>query len=467
MSEDRPAEEENRDETGGATKTHIGLDDGLVKEVRNALAEENATLIAALAAPLHPADLADLLQLFGAEARESIVAALGPAFDPDTLPYLDDGVREELFEKLDPEDASKFISELETDDAIDVLIDLDDEQKDAILASLPHPDRAVLEQGLSYPEDSAGRLMQRDTVMVPDYWVVGQTIDYLRATPDLPDEFYDIYIIDAQFRPVGSVPLSNILRSKRSVPMSNLKMKALHRVPATMDQEEVAFLFRQYGLVSAPVVDESDRLLGVITIDDAVDVMHEEAEEDILKLGGVSETDTFRSPIRTMTQRLPWLMINLLTAIIASMVIARFDEAISRVVALAILMPIVASMGGNAGTQTLTVTVRSLAVRELTASNAWRMLTKEFLVSVMNGTIFVLIGFAIAFIWFGDLTLAWVFSVAMLINLMAAGLAGIAIPLAIDRFGSDPAVSSGVFLTTVTDVVGFLSFLGLAVYVLN
>lgn len=467
MSEDQLEETRKTSDGEEGTSAHIGLEDGLVKEVRHALAENNEALVAALCAPLHPADLADLLQLVDHEDRQFIVNALGPAFDPDTLPYLDDGVREELFDSLKPEDASKLISELETDDAIDVLVDLDDDQKDAILASLPHPDRALLEQGLAYPEDSAGRLMQRDTVMVPDYWVVGQTIDYLRATPDLPDEFYDIYIIDSQFRPVGSVPLSNVLRNKRNVPMSDLKMKELHLVPATMDQEEVAFLFRQYGLVSAPVVDESNRLLGVITIDDAVDVMHEEAEEDILKLGGVSETDTFRSPVRTLIQRLPWLMINLVTAVVASMVIAQFDEAIARVVALAVLMPIVASMGGNAGTQTLTVTVRSLAVRELTTANAWRMLTKEFLVSVMNGAIFVVIGFALALAWFGDWTLAWVFSAAMLINLIAAGLAGIAIPLVIDRFGSDPAVSSGVFLTTVTDVVGFFSFLGLAVYVLN
>ncbi|MEZ5825551.1 MAG: magnesium transporter [Geminicoccaceae bacterium] len=371
MNEDQATrEEEAGGEAENGSMLHVGLDDGLVKEVRNALADENTALVAALSAPLHPADLADLLQLVDIEDREIIVTALGAAFDPDTFSYLDDGVREELFDKLAPEDAGRFISELETDDAIDILVDLDDDQKDAILASLPHPDRAVLEQGLGYPEYSAGRLMQRETVMVPDYWVVGQTIDYLRATPDLPDEFYDIYIIDAHFRPVGSVPLSNILRSKRNVSMSSLKMKALHMVPATMDQEEVAFLFRQYGLVSAPVVDDSNRLLGVITIDDAVDVMHEEAEEDILKLGGVSETDTFRSPIQTMTKRLPWLLINLLTAIVASMVIARFDEAISQVVALAVLMPIVASMGGNAGTQTLTVTVRSLAVRELTTSNA-------------------------------------------------------------------------------------------------
>ncbi|MCB2052879.1 MAG: magnesium transporter [Geminicoccaceae bacterium] len=445
---------------------HVGLDDGLVKEVEIALDEDDALLVAALCEPLHPADLADLLQLVPPDQRTRIIGALGEAFDVETFSYLDDVVREDLVRALGPDGASALIKELETDDALEILADLDDEEKAAILASLPLPERTALQRGLAYPDYSAGRLMQREVVAVPDYWVVGQTIDYLRAKADLPDDFYDIYIVDPRFVPVGSVPLSNILRSRRNTPMRELRMKELHTVPATMDQEEVAFLFRQYGLVSVPVVDEEDRLLGAVTIDDAVDVMHEEAEEDFLKLGGVQETDLYQTPVRTMVQRMPWLVVNLGTAIVASLVIAQFEGAIAQIVALAVLMPIVASMGGNAGTQTLTVTVRSLAVRELTTTNAWRMLGKEFLVSLMNGAIFIAIGFFLAVFWFDDLQLAAVFGVALLINLLAAGVAGIAIPLVIDRLGLDPAVSSGVFLTTVTDVVGFFAFLGLAGYFL-
>ena len=445
---------------------HIPLEDGLVKEVEQAIDEENSALVAALTEPLHPADLADLLQLVSSSDRTAIFTALGPAFDPEVLSHLDEAVREDLLENLDTAQTSAVIAELETGDALDILADLDEEEKEAILAGLPLPERAVLEQGLAFPEDSAGRLMQLDIVVVPEYWVVGQTIDYLRATPDLPDDFHDIYIVDAHWKPVGSVPLSNILRSKRGVAIHDLKMKNLHLVQAETDQEEVAFLFRQYGLVSAPVVDASGRLIGAIDIDDVVDVIHEEAEEDTLKLGGVSETDLFLNPTRTMRQRLPWLFVNLLTAVIASLVIAQFDEAIAQIVALAVLMPIVASMGGNAGTQTMTITVRSLAVRELTTSNAGRMIGKELLVGLLQGIVFVAVGFALAMFWFGDFQLAWIFAVAMLINLLAASLAGIAIPMVIDHFGADPAISSGVFLTTVTDVVGFFSFLGLAVYML-
>jgi magnesium transporter len=304
--------------------------------------------------------------------------------------------------------------------------------------------------------------MQRDFVAAPEFWTVGQTIDYLRASPNLPDDFYDIYIINPRYEPVGSIPLSKVLRSKRGVLLTELKLKELHLIPAVMDQEEVGFQFRQYGLVSAPVVNEAGRLLGVITVDDVVHVIEEEAEEDILRLGGLSETDIFASPLRTGMRRFPWLLINLGTAILASGVIAMFEEEISQVVALAVLMPIVASMGGNGGTQTVTVVVRALATREITPANALRVLGKEFVVGGLNGVLFLVTGVLVAMLWFGNPMLGVLFGIALLITLVFAGLAGVAIPIVFDRLGVDPAVASGVFMTTVTDVVGFLSFLGLA-----
>ena len=452
-----------KDETKDGKAANVELDEGLVREVKSALGGGDEDLAIALTCVLHPADMADLLEQLPAQSRHKLIAVLGKHFDVDALTHLDESVREELVGALDPADVGAALAELESDEVIDILEDLDDEQKAAILENLPQTDRSVIEQGLAYPEYSAGRLMQREVVAVPDYWVVGQTIDYLRATDELPDEFYDIYIVDPRFQPVGSVPLSNVLRSKRRVPMRELKMKSLHLITADTDQEDVAYTFRQYSLVTAPVVDESGRLLGTITVDDVVDVINEEAEDDILKLGGVQEKEFMRSPWRTSMRRLPWLFVNLLTAIVASMVIARFDETISKVIALAVLMPIVASMGGNAGTQTLTVTVRALATRELTRSAKWRMLGKEFFVGLMNSAVFLAAGAVLAIVWFGDPTLAAIFGAAMVINLLSAALAGLAIPLAIEQFGWDPAISSGVFLTTVTDVVGFFAFLGLAV----
>ena len=447
-------------------QSQLVVTDALVSEVRQALEEGNLDLAAALTRPLHAADLADLIQLLEPEERLRLVAALGPDMDPDTFSYLDETVRDELLEALGPERAGAIVAELETDDAVDIIEELDEEEQREILERLPMPERIAVEEQLAYPEDSAGRLMQRDFVAVPEYWLVGQTIDYMRTTPGLPDEFYDIFIVDPRMRPVGGVPVSRVLRSRRSVPIRELKLKELRLVPATMDQEEVAFLFRQYGLVSAPVVDADGRLIGVITVDDVVDVIQEEAEDDILKLAGVTETDVFARPLETVKRRAPWLAVNLVTAILASLVIAMFEEAIAKLVALAVLMPIVASMGGNAATQTLTVAVRSLAVRELTPANAARVIVKELLVGAINGLVFLAVGMVVALVWFGDPTLALVFGLAMLINLATAAFAGVVVPLVFHRLGLDPAVASGVFVTTVTDVVGFFAFLGLAGYFL-
>jgi len=444
----------------------LGLDDELVREVGEALDNDSDAQAASLAAPLHPADQADLLQLLGRDGRDRLVTALGADLNPDTLVYLDGEVRDGVLRVLGPDAAAAVLAKLETDDAIDLLSDLDEDEKTAILALLPLPDRAVLEQGLAFPEYSAGRLMQRELVVVPEYWTVGHTIDYLRATPDLPDDFYDIFIVDARFRPVGSVPLSHVLRNKRTMPMRDLKLKELRRIPAEMDQEEVAFIFRQYGLVSAPVVDPNGRVLGVITVDDVVDVISEEAEDDILKLGGIVESDVFAPLVKTVRKRLPWLVINMATAILAATVISWFEASIDTLVSLAILMPIVASMGGNAGTQTMTVTVRGIATRDVSAANVLRVVGKEALVGLTNGAAFLVIGGLVALVWFGRADLAAIFGVAMTVTLFFAASIGVLIPLGLNRFGIDPAVASGVFVTTVTDVFGFFTFLGLATLLL-
>ncbi len=440
----------------------VELTDELIRSVRDALHAQEAERAAELARPLHVADQADLLEQLGREERAALIGKLKPGLDPEILTHLDEDLRAEVLDLLGREEAGAAIAQLDTDDAIDVLSDLDEAEQIALLETLPMPERAAVEEGLHYPEDSAGRLMQRELVAAPEFWTVGQTIDYLRANPNLPDDFYDIYIINPRFEPVGSIPLSKVLRAKRGVLLTELKLKELHLIPVEMDQEEVGYQFRKYGLVSAPVVSQAGRLLGVITVDDVVHVIEEEAEEDILKLGGVQETDIFAPPLRTGLRRFPWLLINLATAILASMVIALFERAIQQVVALAVLMPIVASMGGNGGTQTVTIVVRALATREITPANALRVLGKEFLVGGFNGLLFLAVGVLLAVVWFGNPLLGALFGAALLINLIFAGLAGVAIPVVFERFGVDPAVASGVFLTTVTDVVGFFSFLGLA-----
>jgi magnesium transporter len=440
----------------------IELSEELTEAVQDALGQGDAERAAGLASPLHVADQADLLEQLGREDRAALLAQLEPQLDPELLTYLDETVRGEVLDQLGPQQAGAALAQLDTDDAIEILEDLDPAEQMALLETLPMPERAAVEAGLAYPEDSAGRLMQRDFVAAPEFWTVGQTIDYLRANPNLPDDFYDLYIINPRYEPVGSIPLSKVVRSKRGVLLTELRLKELHLVSVELDQEKVGFMFRQYGLVSAPVVDVNGRMLGVITVDDVVDVIEEEAQEDILKLGGLRETDLFQTPLRAGLRRFPWLMINLGTAILASVVIAQFEEAIEQIVALAILMPIVASMGGNGGTQTVTVVVRALATREVTPANAMRVLGKEFLVGGFNGLLFLVTGVLIAVLWFGNLVLGVLFGIALLITLIFAALAGVVIPIAFDRFGVDPALASGVFMTTVTDVVGFLSFLGLA-----
>ena len=448
--------------TTETTTLPLELTDALVAEVREAVAVGNADLIAGLTGPLHAADLADLLERLTREERFAVIGALGSGFDAETLAYLDEFVRDQVIEALGPQATGEVLAQLETDDAVEILADFDEAEQAEILAALPLPEREAIEQGLAFPEWSAGRLMQREFVAVPDYWNVGQTVDYLRAHPDLPEDFYDIFLIDPRFKVVGDVPLSRLLRSRRAVALADIKYKELRTFPAETDQEEVARAFHRYALVSAPVVDADGRLLGVITVDDVVDVIDEEAEDDILKLGGVSADDTYVPALQTSLKRLPWLGVNLFTALMGVFVITQFEGTIAKLVSLAALMPMVAGMGGNAGTQALTVTVRALAAGEITAATAWRALRKELAVGAVNGITFLVAGGALAFAWFHDPVLAAVFGSALLINLVVAAVVGTTVPLVLNRLGQDPAVSSSVFLTAITDVVGFFGFLGLA-----
>lgn len=444
-----------------------GATEMVVRGIRAALAENRPEAVGDLVKPLHAADLADLFEQLNPEERSALVKVLGADIDPEFFSYLDETVREDIIEDLDTQQLATVVQELDSDDAVDLIEDLDEEDQAELLQAIPAEDRALYEDALRYPEDSAARLMNREVATVPSYWSVGQTIDYMRSDAELPSTFYDIYVIGPTYRPIGSVPVSRLLRTDRPVPVSEIMVPDLKLIPAAMDQENVAFLFRQYGLVSAPVVDESGRLLGAITVDDVVHVIDEEAEEDLLALGGVGETDFHASIRDTAWRRMRWLIVTLVNTLIAATVISRFDATIEQIVALAILMPIVAAMGGNAGMQVVTVTVRALAMRDLTpGSNVWRVITKELAVAAMNATVFAVIMGGVAAVWFSNIPLGLVLGAAMIFNMMWAGLAGTLIPLTLNRLGMDPAISAGPFLTTTTDVLGFFSFLGLATLVL-
>ena len=439
-----------------------GLSAELIHAIEDALEAGRGEAVLARTAELHEADLADLLESLTHDERRQLVEVLGGAFDPEVLPYLDAAVREEVIDQLGPQRLARLLSALHSDDAVEVFEDLDEEFQHRILTALPQAYRHLLEESLSYPEDSAGRIMQREVVVIPSAWTLGETIDYLRAAEDLPDDFYDLYIVNPKHHPIGFIPLSRALRTRRPVRLTEIMETDMKVIPLTMDQEEVAYLFHQYGLVSAPVVDEAGRLVGVVTVDDVVDVIHEEAEEDIMKLAGVIEGDLYTAMLATTRARFPWLVVNLATAIVASIVISLFEATIQQVVALAVLMPIVASMGGNAGTQTLTVAVRALAMKDLTEANTRRFVGKEILIGVANGVLFAALAGLVAWIWFDWPALGLVIAAAMVVNMIVAGFSGTLVPIGLDRLGVDPAIASSVFVTTVTDVVGFFAFLGLA-----
>ena len=415
-----------------------------------------------LVAPLHPADQADLLERMPGRTATSLVRFLGDHLDAETLTYLDENTREAIVEVMGAKALARQLHDLSTDDAIDIIEELEEGALADVLAALSAEDRVFVEEGLSFPEDSAGRLMQREIVTVPSFWTVGQTIDYLRGGKSTTDDFYLIFVVDPARKPLGEVPLSKLLCAQRPRRISEIMEPDFHSIPVDMDQEEVAVLFRRYGMVSAGVVDLGNRLVGMITIDDVIDVIDEEAEEDLMALAGVGEA-SLRSSIReTLQGRTTWLLVNLLTAILASVVIGVFDATIEQLVALAVLMPIVASMGGNAGTQTVTVAVRAIALRQLDAASTRNFVIREGLVALLNGLLFAVLAAAVSFVWFGDLEIASVMAVAMFANLLIAGLSGTLVPIGLLRAGVDPAVASSVFVTTITDVVGFFVFLGLA-----
>ncbi|MEX3009147.1 magnesium transporter [Hoeflea sp. TYP-13] len=433
-----------------------------VARVGAAIADRDVLFLKNQVSSLHESELGDLIESLQPEQRHAIVRLMGDDFDFTALTEVDEAIRREIVEDLPNEKVAEGLGELDSDDAVYILEDLDEADQKDILEKLPFTERIRLRRSLDYPDDTAGRRMQTEFVAVPPFWSVGQTIDYMREEDDLPDSFAQIFVIDPTFRLLGAVDLDRILRSKREIKIETIMHETSHPIPAEMDQEEAAQLVEQYDLLSAAVVDENDRLVGVLTIDDVVDVIQEEAEEDIMRLGGVGDEELSDAVAATVRSRFPWLMVNLGTAVLASLVIGLFDATIEQMVALAVLMPIVASMGGNAGTQTLTVTVRALATKDIDIYNAGRIIRREVAVGFINGVLFAFVVALLAYAWFGNGQLGLVIGMAMVINMLAAGLAGILLPLLLDKLNIDPAIASAVFVTTVTDVVGFFAFLGLA-----
>lgn len=458
MSEELPAGEIIENE-GAANARRLA---GLTLALEEGRTDAVRTLTQGVRAP----DLADIIELLEPGERVRLIEMLGADFDPEVMSELDPNVRDQLAEALPNELLAKVIVELDTDDAAYVLESLDKEDQEDVLAQMPSSDRIALERNLEYPEETAGRLMQTDFVAVPPFWTVGQVIDHMRESAELPETFTDIFVVDPSYRVLGTIDLSRLLRTKRAVLVDAIMEADQHTVSATVDQEELARQFERYDLKSAPVVDANKRLVGVVTVDDIVEVIEDETDEDLRRLSGVGDESIGDSVVSTVRSRIVWLAINLCTAGLAATVIKQFDASIEQMVALAVLMPIVASMGGNAGTQTMAVTVRALATRDLGPANRNRIIMREAAVGIINGlTLGALLG-PIVFLWFGIGQLGIVIALALVINLFSAAVAGILVPLALDRFGFDPAVASATFVTTITDVVGFVAFLGLATLVL-
>ncbi|MFN0219729.1 MAG: magnesium transporter [Hyphomicrobium sp.] len=454
------AEERQNDPKSDGVEA-ISLDD-LVRAVSTSLADEDLASATAIVRDLKAPDLADLIELLEPNERVALIQALGSAFDYEVLSEIDEAVRDQLSKALPNELLARAVTELDTDDAAYVIEGLEESDKQEILAQIPSGDRQALERALEYPEDTAGRLMQTQFVAVAPYWTVGQVIDHMREQDDLPEHFSEIFVVDPTFRVLGSLDLSRLLRTKRDVQIKDIMDPDRHLVLATEGQEEVARQFQRYDLMSAPVVDSENRLVGVVTVDDVVEVIQEEADEDMKAMVGVGDESLADSVVQTVRSRVPWLIVNLGTAVLSASVIKAFDATIEQMVALAVLMPIVASMGGNAGMQTMAVTVRALATNKLGPVNAPRVITREALVGVFNGLILSSILAVVVYLWFGSGKLGAVIGAAMIVNAIVAGLAGILIPLAMDKLDLDPAPASGVFVTMLTDVVGFFSFLGLA-----
>jgi len=471
--EDQPPHDEDEqaaEEQVEGPDLEVHQDKEFIQQILSAVKESNQDQAIELVEDLHAAEIADLLEVMSSSQRVGFIELLGEQLDPDVLIEVEGAAQDDLYEHMPNQQIADAVTELETDDAVYVLEELDAEDREEVLRSLAADDRMAIEESLSYPEESAGRLMSRDLVAVPEFWTVGQTIDYLRSeNEDIPDDFYDIFVVDPSHKPVGTVPLSRVMRTHRPVTIGEIMDNDPTLVDVTADQEEVAYQFTKYHLISAGVVDQSQRLVGVVTVDDVVDVIGDEAQEDILALVGVSEESGVNENFFEVTKdRFTWLFINLGTAILASVVIGLFDATIEQMVALAVLMPIVASMGGNAGTQTMTVAVRAIATKELSATNALRVVNREVAAAAVNGLALAAFSGLVAWLWFGSAGLGALFAVAMVVNMVVAGLSGVLIPLTLNKVGADPAIASSVFVTTITDVVGFFSFLGLAaLFLLN
>ena len=413
---------------------------------------------------LDPADSADIIENLPTENRSKLIELEGFSIDPEIFIELNESIQTEVFILLSTESIANILRRLQSDNALKIIENLDESKKNIVLEKLPPKDRFLLQEGLSYPEDSAARIMQREFTAIPSNWSVGQTIDYLRENKDLPEEFLEIFIVDSNFKPIGTVPSSKVLRTSRESKMNSIMKETQVLIPVNIDKEEVGHIFEKYNLVSAGVVDKENKLVGMITGDDVFTVLKEEAEEDVLRLAGVGDEEITDSIFQKTKRRFNWLLLNLFTALLATWVISKFGASIEQMVALAFLMPIVASMGGNAGMQTLAVTIRALATKELSSGNFGKVITKEFVIGILNGIIFAIITGIIVQFWFKEINLSILIAASMILNMIVAGLFGILVPVTLKKFNIDPAIASSVFVTTITDVIGFLSFLGLGAY---
>jgi len=445
-------------------KVNFEFNKEYIRVVNEKIQNNDAEFITNSFKEMHPADTADIIEHLSENDREKLIKLNSFKIDPEVFIELNESIQSEIIKYLSTDTIVSILKNLESDNAIKILENLDEKNKDVVLNSLPPKDRFILQESLSYPEDTAARLMQREFTAIPSNWSVGQTIDYLRENKDLPQEFLEIFIVDSEFKPIGTVPSSKVLRTPRDTKMQSIMLETQLSIPVDMDQEEVGHLFENYNLNSACVVDKSNKLVGMITSDDVLTVLKEEAEEDALRLAGVGDEEITDGVLKKTKRRFNWLLLNLFTAFLATWVISIFGATIEQMVALAFLMPIVASMGGNAGMQTLAVTIRTLATNELTKNNFVQTVSKEFSIGILNGVIFALISAIIVQLWFKDIKLSLIISISMILNMIVAGLFGILVPVALKRMKIDPAIASSVFVTTITDVIGFLSFLGIGAY---
>ena len=445
-------------------KVNFEFNKEFIKVVTDKIASNDAEFLSNSFKEMHPSDAADIVEHLSQNDRESLIKLNNFKINPEVFVELNESIQAEMITYLSSESIVNILKNLESDDAIQILENVDEKDKNTILGSLPPKDRFALLESLSYPEDSAARIMQREFTAIPSNWSVGQTIDYLRENKELPEEFLEIFIVDQEFKPIGTVPSSKVLRTPRENKMMSIMSESQLLIPVDMDKEEVGNLFENYNLSSAAVIDKTNKLVGMIAYDDILTVLKEEAEEDTLRLAGVGDEEITDGVITKTKRRFNWLLLNLFTAFLATYCISLFGATIEQMVVLAFLMPIVASMGGNAGMQTLAVTIRTIATNELTKNNFSQNILKEFSIGILNGIIFALISAAVVQLWFNDTTLSLIISISMILNMIVAGLFGILVPVTLKKMNIDPAIASSVFVTTITDVIGFLSFLGIGAY---